>query len=137
MNSVLFICIENSSRSQMAEAFAKRLGLDASSAGTIPSTHINPLVEDAMSEVGVDLSGHDTKGLDQGMIDHADLVVLTDASLEKSIPGNLRKRMKKKVVEWSVPDPQGKSMAEVRFIRDGIERKVEDLALDISAKRKR
>ena len=126
--SVLFVCIENSSRSQMAEAFARRVGFAASSAGTVPSTHVNPLVIEAMHEVGIDISKSETKELTERMIDDASLVVLTDASLEKSLPGNLRKRMRKKVVMWSLPDPQGRPIEEIRFVRDDIERRVDDLA---------
>ena len=123
--SFLFVCIENSSRSQIAEGFAKELGFDAVSAGTVPSTHVNPLVIDAMREVGVDISANKPKNLTGEMIDDADLVILTDASLEKSLPGNLRKKMRKKVVVWNFPDPQGKPIEEIRFIRDSIKAKVE------------
>ena len=133
-NSLLFVCIENSSRSQMAEGFAKEFGLEAVSAGTVPSTHVNPLVIDAMREVGVDISRNETKELTGEMIDDAGMVVLTDASLEKSIPGNLRRKMRKKVVVWNIPDPQGRQIEEIRFIRDGIRTKVESLARDPSLK---
>lgn len=126
--SVLFVCIENSSRSVMAEGFAKELGLDASSAGTVPSTHVNSLVVEAMKEVGIDVSQSKPKELSGRMIDDASLVVLTDASLEKAIPADLRKKMKKKVVEWNLPDPQGKSIEEIRYIRDEIEGMVKALA---------
>ncbi|MGA2199844.1 MAG: hypothetical protein ABSG45_07890 [Nitrososphaerales archaeon] len=127
-NSVLFVCIENSSRSVMAEAFAKELGLDASSAGTIPTANVNPLIVEVMKEVGIDVSPSKPKELTTMMIDDASLVVLTDASLEGAIPGNLRKKMRKKVVYWSIPDPQGKSREEVRYVRDQVRRMVETLA---------
>jgi arsenate reductase (thioredoxin) len=106
-NRVLFVCIENSSRSVMAEGFAKELGLDASRAGTVPSTHVNSLVVEAMNEVGIDVSQSKPKELNGGMISDAGLVVLTDASLGRAIPNDLRK-MRKKVVEWNLSDPQGK-----------------------------
>ncbi|MDA4134121.1 MAG: arsenate reductase ArsC [Thaumarchaeota archaeon] len=125
---ILFVCIENSSRSVMAEAFAEELGLKASSAGTFPATHVNPLVLSAMSEVGIDVSRIKPKGLTAEIIENAGLVVLTDSSLGRSIPGNLRKKMQRKLVEWSIPDPQGKSIEEIRYIRDMIQRKVKDLA---------
>ena len=128
--SLLFVCIENSSRSQIAEGFAKRLGLEASSAGTVPSTHVNPLVIEAMSEVGVDISKNRPKQLTEKMIGNASRVVLTDATLEKSLPGSLRKRMRNKVVEWYLPDPQGKSIEEIRYIRDEIETMVKTLSKD-------
>jgi arsenate reductase (thioredoxin) len=118
--SILFVCIENSSRSIMGEAFAKGIGLAASSAGTFPATHVNPLVVEAMNEVGIDVSGSRPKELTEKMIDHADVVVLTDASLGTAIPGKLRKKMRKKVVEWFLPDPQGKDLEEIRSVRDQI-----------------
>jgi arsenate reductase len=130
--TVLFVCIENSSRSQMAEGFARRLGLAAVSAGTFPSTHVNPLVIEAMDEVGIDISKSETKEITEKLIDDASVVVLTDVSLEKALPGNLRKRMRKKVVMWSVPDPQGMPIEEIRFVRDDIERRVKDLAGNFS-----
>jgi len=134
--SLLFVCIENSSRTQIAEGFATKFGLEAVSAGTVPSTHVNPLVIDAMREVGVDISGNRPKELTAGMIDAADRVVLTDASLEKSLPGNLRRKMRGKAVIWNIPDPQGKTIEEIRFIRDGIRANVESLAKDFALKGK-
>jgi len=127
-NQVLFVCIENSSRSVMAEGFARAFGMEASSAGTVPSTHVNQLVTEAMREVGIDVSKSRPKELNGRMIEDAGLVVLTDASLESAIPGDLRKRMRKKVVRWDLSDPQGKSMEEIRYIRDEIERMVRALA---------
>ena len=129
---VLFVCIENSNRSQMAEGFARMLGLAALSAGTFLSTHVNPLVIEATGEVGVDVSKSETKEVTEKMIDNASVVVLTDASLETALPGNLPKRMRKKVVMWSVPDPQGRPIEEIRLVRDDIERRVKDLAKNFS-----
>jgi len=108
----------------MAEGFAKRLGMDAFSAGTFPATHVNPLVVQAMREKGIDINQNKPKELTPDLIERAGLVVLTDASLARSVDKSLAKKMKKKLVEWSVPDPQGKSLEEIRFIRDGIERMV-------------
>jgi arsenate reductase (thioredoxin) len=125
--SVLFVCIENSSRSIMAEGFANVMGLRASSAGTFPARQTNVLVVQVMAEEGIDVSQNKPKELTEKMIDAADLVVLTDASLGKAIPGNLRRRMKKKSIEWSIPDPQGKGIEEIRFIRDQIRRIVSSL----------
>jgi len=123
----LFVCIENSSRSQIAEGFARKLGLNASSAGTVPSTHVNPLVVNAMREVGVEISDSAPKELTAKMVEDVDLVVLTDASIGGSLPGGLRRKMRKKVVEWDLADPQGRSIEEIRFIRDQIERRVNAL----------
>jgi protein-tyrosine-phosphatase len=131
---ILFVCIENSSRSVMAEGFAKKLDLKASSGGTFPASHTNPLVVEVMEEVGVDVSQNKPKDLTEKMIDEAAVVVLTDASLEKAIPGNLRKRMRKrKVVQWNVLDPQGRSLEEIRYIRDDIRRRVDGLANELSS----
>jgi len=103
VGKILFVCIENSSRSVMAEGFAKKLGLNASSGGTFPASHTNPLVVVAMREAGVDVSKNSPKDLTEKMIDEADVEILTDASLENSIPGNLRKRMhKRQMVKWNV-----------------------------------
>ena len=61
------------------------------------------------------------------MVEDVDLVVLTDASIGGSLPGGLRRKMRKKVVEWDLADPQGRSIEEIRFIRDQIERRVNAL----------
>ena len=112
----------------MAEAFAKRIGFEASSAGTVPATHVNPLVIEVMKEVGIDVSQRVPRPLTKEMIENVKVVVLTDASLEKSMPRNLWKKMRKKVLKWSIPDPQGASIEEVRFIRDRVKGEVEELA---------
>jgi len=116
----------------MAEGFAKGVGLRASSGGTFPAMQTNALVVQAMAEAGIDVSQNKPKKLTEKMIDAADVVVLTDASLGRAIPGNLRKRMKKKVLEWSIPDPQGKDIEEIRFVRDQIRRMVSSLAAGTS-----
>jgi protein-tyrosine-phosphatase len=85
-----------------------------------------------MGEVGIVVSRNIPKELTAEMIESAGLVVLTDSTLEKSLPGNLRKKMSKKLVEWSIPDPQGKSIEEIRYIRDVIERVVKVLAKESS-----
>jgi len=63
------------------------------------------------------------------MVDSVGLVVLTDASLSAALPNKLRKKMKKKVVEWNVADPQGRSIKEIRFIRDQTKARVAELFL--------
>ncbi|HUI01179.1 MAG TPA: hypothetical protein VLX56_06075, partial [Nitrososphaerales archaeon] len=117
---ILFVCIENSSRSQMAEGFAKRLGMKAISAGTVPSTHVNPLVIQAMKEKGIDITMSKPREITSEMIDRSRMVVLTDTSLRGSLDKSLLKKMKKKLVEWSIPDPQGMSLDEIRLVRDQI-----------------
>ena len=126
--SVLFVCIENSSRSQIAEGFAKSLGLEAESAGTLPSTYVNPLVVQAMLEKGIDTSHNVPKALTPETIDRADVVVLTDVSIEDSFPRKIKGRMRKKLVRWSIPDLQREPIEGIRLVRDEIELKVIELA---------
>ncbi|MDG6947809.1 MAG: arsenate reductase ArsC [Nitrososphaerota archaeon] len=112
----------------MAEAFARRAGLDASSAGTVPASSVNRVVVEAMAEKGFDLSHNKPKTLSLEMIDRADIVVTMGCSVEKVCPRPMLKRMRKKVVDWGLEDPKGKSLPEVRRIRDEIEGRVEELA---------
>ncbi len=112
----------------MTEAFARKYGLNASSAGTMPSTQVNPYVVEAMMEKGIDISQNKPKGLTPDMVDRAGLFVLTDPSIMRSLPRSLRRKMRKKVIEWNLPDPQGKSIEEISYGRDRIEVMVEALA---------
>jgi arsenate reductase (thioredoxin) len=127
-DSVLFVCVENAGRSQMAEAFAIRHGLDASSAGTVPSFRVNPVVVEAMKEEGIDLSLKKPKILTNDMINHAGLVVTMGCSVEEVCPRPMLAKMQKKLVDWDLPDPKAKSIADVRGIRDEIERRVKELS---------
>lgn len=125
---ILFVCVENAGRSQMAEAFAKRKGLQASSAGTQPAESVNPAVVEAMAEKAFDFSLKKPKLLTVEMIDEADLVVTMGCSIEKVCPRPILDRMQKKVIDWNLDDPKGKPLSEVRRIRNEIERKVEEIA---------
>lgn len=124
---VLFVCVENAGRSQMAEAFAKRYGLSASSAGTIPSTKVNPVVVEAMKEKGIDISKNSPKMLTTEMIQNSDLVVTMGCSVEEACPKPILAQMQKKLVDWSLEDPKGKPIEQVREIRDQIEKQVAKL----------
>src|SRR5437867_9095535 len=75
MRRFLFVCVENAGRSQMAEAFAKKYGLDANSAGTVPPRTINPTVVEVMKEKGLDLSSSTPTILTVAMVEKADLVI--------------------------------------------------------------
>ena len=112
----------------MAEAFAKKHGMNAQSAGTIPSTRINPTVVDVMRERGIDISHNQPKTLTPDLIRNASLVVTMGCSIEEACPKPIIAQMQKKLVEWHLEDPKGKPLAEVRKIRDEIERKVSDLS---------
>ncbi len=124
---ILFVCVENAGRSQMAEAFAVGRGLAAISAGTVPAGSVNPTVVEAMSEKGFDLSRKVPKMLTTEMIDQADVVITMGCSVEEVCPRPMLNRMQKKVVDWDLEDPKGKPLPEVRRIRGEIEKKVEEL----------
>ena len=124
---VVFVCVENAGRSQMAEAFAKKHGMNAQSAGTIPSTRINPTVVDVMRERGIDIFSNHPKTLTPELIRDASLVVAMGCSIEEACPKPIIAQMQKKLVEWHLDDPKGRSVEEVRKIRDEIERKIMEL----------
>ena len=126
--SVLFVCVENAGRSQMAEAFAREHGMDASSAGTVPSTRVNPVVVQAMKERGVEIGLTAPKMLTADMISQASLVVTMGCSVEEACPRPMLAQMQKKLVDWDLPDPKGKPIEDVRRIRDEIERRVTELS---------
>ena len=125
---VLFVCVENAGRSQMAQAFAEKLGLMTLSAGTVPSTRVNPVVVEAMRERGIDLSRKSPKMLTSDMIDHARLVITMGCSVEEACPKPILAAMQKKLVDWNLDDPKGRSIEEVRKIRNEIEKKVLEIA---------
>lgn len=127
---VLFVCVENAGRSKMAEAFAKKRGLPALSAGTIPASRVNPQVVEVMREVGLDVSDEVPKMLTTDMVEEAALVVTMGCSVEKVCPRPLIAKMQKKLVDWGIEDPKGKPLDHVRKIRDEIERRVSKLQVD-------
>jgi arsenate reductase len=120
--------VENAGRSQMAEAFARRKGLQAASAGIQPAESVNPAVVEAMAERAFVFSMKKPKLLTTEMIDEADLVITMGCSIEKVCPRPILDRMQKKVIDWGLDDPKGKPLPDVRKIRNAIERRVEELA---------
>lgn len=124
---ILFVCVENAGRSQMAEAFAKKYGADAVSAGTLPSSEVNSAVVKVMREKEIDLSNSRPKVLTLQMIESADIVVTMGCSIEGLCPAPMLAKMQKKLLEWDLEDPKGQPIERVREIRDQIERKVSDL----------
>jgi protein-tyrosine-phosphatase len=108
----------------MAQAFAEKLGLKASSAGTVPSSGVNPVVVEAMRERGIDLSQRTPKVLTADMISNARLVVTMGCSVEEACPKPMLAAMQKKLVDWHLDDPKGRPLEEVRRIRNEIEKKV-------------
>jgi arsenate reductase (thioredoxin) len=121
---ILFVCVENAGRSQMARAFAEKYGIKAEGAGTLPSRQINPVVVEVMKEKGIDISKNIPKLLTLDMIKRASLVVTMGCSVSEVCPRPVLAHMQKKLVDWNLVDPKGKSLQEVREIRDEIERRV-------------
>ena len=126
-DSFLFVCVHNAGRSQMAEAFAKKRGLKAVSAGTVPASGVNPTVVQAMKEKGIDISANAPKLLTTEMINEATFVFTMGCSVEEVCPRPMLAKMQKKLVDWKIEDPKGKTVEEVRRIRDEVERKVAGL----------
>lgn len=129
--TVLFVCVENAGRSQMAEGFFKKYttyGYNAKSAGTKPVSQINPIVVEAMKEVGIDISDQKSKELDEDLIRSSDPIV-NMGCMDKSFCPTV---FLPKVIEWNLPDPKGKSIEKVREIRNEIEERVKDLVAEIT-----
>lgn len=126
MKKILFVCVENAGRSQMAEAFAKVYGetrIEAISAGTMPAKEVNPVAVQVMREKGIDLSPDKPKLITNQMVQEADTIIVMGCSAEGFCPAPLLN----KVVDWEIEDPKGKPIEKVREIRDEIERKVRTL----------
>src|SRR2546427_7880296 len=117
----------------MAEAFANKHGMNAQSAGTIPSGRINPTVVDVMRERGKNISSNHPKTLTPKMIECASLVVTMGCSIEEACPKPIIAQMQKKLVEWHLEDPKGRSLEEVRKIRDEIAHKIMELPAHLRA----
>jgi len=119
---VLFVCIGNAGRSQMAQAFAERAGLEARSAGSHAESHLHPEVVEAMSELGFDLSGRVPHQLVGEDVEWADLVVTMGCGDACPVlPG-------KRYLDWKILDPMGLRIEIVREIRDEIAGLVDELA---------
>jgi arsenate reductase (thioredoxin) len=126
---VLFVCVENAGRSQMAEGFFKKYapkGFTPLSAGTNPAYHINPVVVEAMKEVGIDISKQKSKELTDEMIRESAKVV-NMGCMDKNFCPTI---WLPKVIEWNLEDPKGKSIEEIRQIRDEIEKKVKEIVAE-------
>jgi arsenate reductase len=121
---VLFVCVENSCRSQMAEAFARRLGgaaVEAVSAGSRPSGVVNPKAIASLAAVGYDLSTHASKSLDEiPPGPYAAAVTMGCGDACPSVPARIRE-------DWALPDPTHRQPAEFAVVRDAIRDRVADL----------
>lgn len=123
MKKILFVCVENAGRSQMAEAFFRKYmpkGFEATSAGTKPRTQINPIVLQAMKEIGIDIENQTPKHISHQIIDESAKTINMGCMDKESCPALFMKD----ILDWNIPDPKGKSIEEVRKIRDQIKTKV-------------
>jgi len=128
---VLFVCVENAGRSQIVEGFFKKYapkGFKAQSAGTKPVSQINPIVVEAMIEVGIDISKQKSKELTDEMIRESDNVI-NMGCMDKNFCPTI---WLPKVIEWNLEDPKEKSIQEVREIRDKIEKRVKEIVAEIT-----
>lgn len=131
MKRVLFVCVHNAGRSQMAEAFLRHLAggkAEARSAGTEPGERVNPVAARVMAERGISLAAHMPKLLTQDAADWADRVITMGCAIDESCPAALAE-----VEDWGLPDPSGQPLAAVRGIRDQIEEKVRSLLCEPDA----
>lgn len=119
---ILFVCIENSNRSQMAEAFAKMTGVSAYSAGSRPSGKINAKAVAAMKEIGYDLSRHWSKSLDE-VEKFAPFDVVVTMGCGDACPW----MPAAKFIDWNIPDPKEMDEKNFKLVRDLIKTKVKEL----------
>jgi protein-tyrosine-phosphatase len=124
VKKVVFVCVENSNRSQMAEAFARLHGagkVEAHSAGSRPSGRVNPKAIEAMKELGYDLTTHTSKGLDA--FNGKEVEVAVTMGCGDECPLVLAKRRE----DWKIPDPRDMTPEQFKEVRNLIETKVKEL----------
>ncbi|VTT97634.1 protein tyrosine phosphatase : Protein tyrosine phosphatase OS=Chlorobium sp. GBChlB GN=HY22_09850 PE=4 SV=1: LMWPc [Gemmataceae bacterium] len=124
LKKVLFVCVENSNRSQMAEAFARIHGagkVEAHSSGSRPSGRVNPKAIEAMRELGYDLTTHTSKGLDTFNGTDVEVAVTMGCGDECPLVKATRR------VDWQIPDPRDMTPEQFRGVRDLIEVRVKEL----------
>ena len=123
---ILFVCVENAGRSQMAEAFFRKYapeGYEPASAGTRPIREVNPVAIEVMKEVGIDIGRQKPKVLTSDIISDSILSVNMGCMDKTECPAVFMKNS----LDWDIQDPKGKSIDAVRTIRDDIELKVKQL----------
>ncbi len=125
MATVLFVCRQNAGRSQMSQALFERASAGrhrALSAGTTPAEHVHPEVVSVMAELGIELGDKTPQRLTRELAQQADVVVTMGCGDQcPYIPG-------KRYIDWELPDPAGRPLAEVRAVRDEIARRTQALA---------
>jgi arsenate reductase len=129
VKKVLFICVGNAGRSQMAEALLNAMAGGkalAISAGTIPAERVDPTVVELMKEDGIDISGSKPRHLMAEMLEGVDRVITMGCGVEEACPA-----VRVPSEDWGLPDPSGKSKEEIRKIRDEIKGRVAKLLHEI------
>ena len=130
--NVLFVCVENAGRSQMVEAFFKKYAknqFNVISAETSPSSHLNPIVVSVMNELGIDLENQKPQLLSSSMIENSNKTVNMGCMDKESCPS----LFVNDVDDWNIEDPKGKSIEDVRKIRDQIKNDVLNLLNSIES----
>jgi arsenate reductase len=128
MKTVVFVCVENSNRSQMAEAFARMHGsgkIEPYSAGSKPSGRINPKAVEAMRELGYDLTAHQSKSVDDLPSVEFDAAVTMGCGDKCPL---IRSKLR---LDWNIPDPKQMAPDQFRSVRDLIEQNVTRLIRDL------
>jgi len=121
MKRVLFVCVHNAGRSQIAQALYERRGGEARSAGSDPAQELHEAVVEALEEIGIDVSGRTPHKLTRDDVEWADLVVTMGCGDACPVISG------KKYVDWNLPDPVGMCLEEVRELRAVIEERVSRL----------
>lgn len=128
--NILFVCVGNSCRSQIAEAYGRAWGgsvMNVKSAGTHPIETIGPGIREVLAEEGIDISDQRPKMLTEDLAGWADRVIVLGGDPELLYPDLLRG----KTVRWPTPDPYGQGVEEARRVRDLIKNRVTDLIIDL------
>ena len=127
---VLFVCVHNAGRSQMAAGWLRHLAGDrvsVRSAGSMPAEQINPAVREAMAEVGIDISAEQPKLLTTDAVEASDVVITMGCGDACPVfPGT-------RYLDWQLPDPAGQGVEAVRPIRDDIDQRVRALVTELTA----
>lgn len=127
---ILFLCVGNAVRSQMAEGFARRLGgaaVEAHSAGAAPVGFVAPKAVAVIAEVGIDISRQESKGIDWAQMEQADVVVATCHEAQEACP----RRFRADTRHWDIGDPMGLGLEGYRRVRGEVEAKVRELLAEL------
>ena len=130
VKSILFVCVENAGRSQMAEGFFNKYapkGYEGISAGTKPVSQINPIAVEVMKEAGIDISNQKSKELTDDMIRNSSNIVNMGCMEKESCPTLFLQNL----LDWNIEDPKDKPIEKVREIRDEIDQRVKELVASI------